>query len=184
MFKSETASAARPQPVSRRHALRLALLPPAALALTACGFRLRGQQSFAFSSLYSGFSENSDLTPVFEQAMRYAAPGVRVISDEYERAQAQVLLDVLDESRYKTVATYNAAGEARELTLHARLRFRLRAADGRELIAASELSQARDMTFSETTALAKEYEEEDLYRYMYEDLIQQLLRRLSALKPL
>ncbi|KAF1020855.1 MAG: LPS-assembly lipoprotein LptE [Paracidovorax wautersii] len=169
---------------TRRTALRLALLPLAAAGLSACGFRLRGQQSFAFTSLFSGFSDTSDLGEQFVQAMAVAAPGVRVITDAAERAQAQVILDVLEDSRAKTVATYNASGEARELTLRSRLRFRLRAPDGDELIGPSTIEQTRDMSYTESAALAKEYEEETLYRDMEADLVQQLLRRLGALKSL
>ncbi|MFT4192210.1 MAG: LPS assembly lipoprotein LptE [Comamonas sp.] len=168
---------------TRRHALRLALLPAAALGLAACGFQLRGKQNFAFTSLYSGFSETSDLGEQFLQAMAISAPGVRVITDPAERAQAQVLLDILQDTRSKSVSTYNSAGEVRELSLTARLRFKVRTPAERELIGATTLSQSRDMSYSESAALAKEYEEESLYRDMDADLVQQLLRRLGAIAP-
>lgn len=174
----------RPGAPGRRAALRLALLPAVAAGLAACGFQLRGQQDFAFSSLFSGFPENSDLGRQFVQAMATAAPGVRVITEAAQRNEAQVLLDILEDSRGKSVATYNAAGEARELSLQARLRFRLRTRDGRELIGPASLGQSRDMTYSESNALAKEYEEASLYRDMDADLVQQLLRRLGAVKAL
>jgi LPS-assembly lipoprotein len=64
------------------------------------------------------------------------------------------------------------------------MRFRVRSPGGRELIPDTELLQQRDISFSETAVLAKESEEALLYRDMQADLVQQLLRRLGALKTL
>ena len=61
-----------------------------------------------------------------------------------------------------------------------RIRFKLRASDGRELIPDTELLQQRDISYNETIALAKEAEEALLFRNMQTDLVQQLLRRLAA----
>ena len=76
----------------------------------------------------------------------------------------------------------NASGQVRELQLRLRIRFKLRASDGRELIPDTELLQQRDISYNETIALAKEAEEALLYRNMQTDLVQQLLRRLAAVK--
>ena len=42
----------------------------------------------------------------------------------------------------------------------------------------------RDISFNETAVLAKETEEILLYRDMQSDLVQQLLRRVAAIKSL
>ena len=165
-----------PGPLTRRSLLRLALLPAAAAGLSACGFQLRGVMTFSFSSLFSGFPDTSDMGEYFLQSMAVSAPSVRILTLPQERAQAQVILDVLEERRAKTVATYNAAGEAREFTLRSTLRFQLRAADGQLLIGPTPLGQSRDMSFTESAALAKEMEEQALFRDMEADLVQQLMR--------
>jgi LPS-assembly lipoprotein len=67
-----------------------------------------------------------------------------------------------------------------------RLRFRFRVLDARsqELLAPTELVLTRDITSSDIEVVAKQQEEELLYRDMQSDLVQQLLRRLAALpKP-
>ena len=51
---------------------------------------------------------------------------------------------------------------------------------GRELIAPSEILLSRDMSYSETIALAKEQEEATLYRAMQTDNDSQGMRRLAA----
>ena len=42
----------------------------------------------------------------------------------------------------------------------------------------------RDMSYSETFALAKEYEETQLLKAMQSDIVAQLMRRLSRVKNL
>ena len=48
----------------------------------------------------------------------------------------------------------------------------------------SELLQEREISFNETAALAKESEEQLLYRDMRADLVQQLIRRLTAVRQI
>jgi len=61
-------------------------------------------------------------------------------------------------------------------------RLRLRDARGRELIEATELLQQRDISFNESAVLAKEAEETLLYNDMRTDLVQQVMRRLAAVR--
>ena len=65
-----------------------------------------------------------------------------------------------------------------------RVRFRMRTPQGRELIAETDIAQQRDISFNESAVLAKEAEEGLLYRDMQSDLVQQLLRRIAAVKDL
>ncbi|HZV67738.1 MAG TPA: LPS assembly lipoprotein LptE, partial [Telluria sp.] len=56
-------------------------------------------------------------------------------------------------------------------------------AKGGELLGRTEISLKRSLSFNETEVLAKESEETLLYRDMQTDLVQQILRRLAAIKP-
>ena len=58
----------------------------------------------------------------------------------------------------------------------------LAAAYASQALPASEIFLYRDLAFDDTQLLAKEQEEILLYRDMLNDLVQQLLRRLSAAK--
>ena len=53
---------------------------------------------------------------------------------------------------------------------------------GQLLLPASDLLQTRDMSYNETAALAKQQEELLLYRAMEDDIVAQVLRRLSSIK--
>jgi LPS-assembly lipoprotein len=52
------------------------------------------------------------------------------------------------------------------------------------LIEETEVAQQRDISFSEAAVLSKEAEETLLYRDMQSDIVQQLLRRMAAVKTL
>ena len=157
--------------------LLLSLAAPAALA--ACGFQLRKAPDFVFDTIFVGGVPTSPLAT--ELRRNIAASGdVKVV----DAARAQVVLDILTDQREKVVVGLNATGQVREFQLRTRLKFRLRTAGGKELIPETELLQQRDISFNETQALAKEGEENLLYRAMQTELVQQLMRRLAAVKTL
>jgi LPS-assembly lipoprotein len=68
--------------------------------------------------------------------------------------------------------------------VRARLNFRLRTPAGKVLIAPTEIALSRDMSYSESVALAKEQEEALLYRAMQTDIVSQVMRRLAAVTSL
>lgn len=162
---------------------RLLLVLPAALVLAGCGFQLRGAPNLAFRSLYVNASESS---PVGNELRRNLASlgDLTLIADPKLLPSADAVLDVLGETREKTVVGINTAGQVREFQLRSRLQFRLRTPQGKELIAPTELLLQRDISFNESAVLAKEAEEGLIYRDMQSDIVQQLIRRLAAVKSL
>ncbi len=159
--------------VSRWFILSLALI------VTSCGFKLRGAQPLPFETIYLGFAPNSSLGAELARNIR-AATSTRVVAD---RAQAQAVLDVLGEAREREVLSVSAQGRAREFQLRLRLQFRLHDGKGREFIAPTQIAVRRDISFNEAQVLAKESEEALLFRDMQTDVVQQLLRRLAAIRP-
>jgi LPS-assembly lipoprotein len=150
-----------------------------ALALAGCGFQLRGATELPFSRIaLEGFAPRS---PLGEELKRTLAQSAVVVSNP---AQAQVVLHALNERRERGVVAQTTAGQVRDLQLRVRLEFRLATPSGRELIPATELLLTRDMSYSETFALAKEYEETQLLKAMQSDIVAQLMRRLSRVKNL
>ena len=109
---------------------------------------------------------------------------VKVLRDAKDINNAEVILDVLQELRERVVVATNSSGQVRELQLRLRVRFRLRTPTGGEPIPNTEIVQQRDISYNETQALAKEAEEALLYRNMQSDIVQQILRRLAAVKQI
>ena len=164
----------------QRRAL-MTLVPAAVLA--GCGFRLRGVPEFAFGSLFIAAPPASSLALELQRTLEGAGGPLKVLRDPAALPTAEAVLDLLSEQHERAVVGLNASGQVRELQLRLRIRFRLRTLDGTALIPDTELLQQRDISYSETIALAKEAEEALLYRNMQTDLVQQLLRRLAAVKP-
>jgi LPS-assembly lipoprotein len=149
--------------------------------LSGCGFALRSSQNFAFETVAvtpeKGAGVASELARYLGERVRSLAPGADGVAPE-------AVIDILREVREKTVVGVNASGQVREFQLSLRVRFRLRTPAGVELIAPTDVLLQRAMSFSETAALAKEAEEVLLYRDMQTDAVQQLVRRLAAVKTL
>ena len=169
-------------PTALRRRTLLALLPAPALLLAGCGFKLRGVQQFSFRSLYIAAPPSSPLARELRRTLQGAGDTVQVLTEPAQQPQAEAILEVLSEQQERTVVGLNASGQVRELQLRLRLRFKLRTPLGEEWIPETELLQQRDISYNETIALAKEAEEALLYRNMQTDLVQQLLRRLAAVK--
>ncbi|RYX95564.1 MAG: hypothetical protein EOO28_10925 [Comamonadaceae bacterium] len=162
--------------MQRRTFLAFASLP----ALAACGFQLRQAPNFAFQTIYIAIGESSPLGNELKRTI--AANGNVRVLEAAQSGQAQVILDVIQELRQKVVVGLNATGQVREFQLRSRFTFRLRTPGGKELIPATEILQQRDISFNESAVLSKETEEALLFRDMQTDIVQQLLRRLAAVK--
>jgi LPS-assembly lipoprotein len=165
-------------PLRLRRLLLSAATGVALLGLNACGFRPRGSADIPFATLFLGVAEGSGLGNELRRNLRSSAK-VQVVSDAQA---AEARLEVLGEAREKEVLSVNRDGRAREYTLRYRVNFRVHDGKGREFIPATEITLKRDITFNEDARLAKESEEALLYRDMQTDMVQQLLRRLSALQ--
>ncbi|MCB2028172.1 MAG: hypothetical protein KDH18_05510, partial [Rhodoferax sp.] len=113
-----------------------------------------------------------------------AIDSLSLITDSAQQKSADAVLDILSEAREKTVVGVNTSGQVTEFQLRSRLQFRLRTPQGKELIPATELLLNRDISFNESAVLAKEAEEGLMYRDMQSDIVQQLIRRLAAVKSL
>ncbi len=163
--------------MKRRPALALTIL--AGLALGACGFKLRGNQNYAFQTLAIMPNPGGALAI---ELRRSVGSAVHVLAADEPLTQAQVVLDLAQEQREKVVVGVNSSGQVREFQLRIRLKFRVHTPQGKELTPDSEIVQQRDISFNESAVLAKEAEEGMLYRDMQTDIVQQLMRRLASVK--
>lgn len=164
----------RPDPTALSRRGLLAALS-AALLSAGCGFQLRGSAEMPFRTLYAGFQPGSETGLEFARMMR--GNSTRLV-DRPQDAQAR--LEVLGESREKEIVGFSSTGRPREHQLRLLFSFRLVDAGEEELIPPTQLVLHRDITTTDTQYVAKEQEEALLYRDMQRDLVQQLLRRLSA----
>lgn len=165
-------------PPDSRTWLRWPLILVVTAILCACGFQLRGSANLPFKSLHMTFAPNSPLG--IELKRNILASGNTQILPTAEGAEA--ILEVLSETQEKVILTTNSSGRASEYMLYYRLTFRVTNAEKKELLPATLITLKRDISYNSSQELSKDAEEVLLYRDMRSDMVQQVLRRLAALK--
>jgi LPS-assembly lipoprotein len=156
----------------------LGVLGAATLSTTAgCGFALRTTTLPFQRVALLGFADRSPMAQVLREAMGATVQWVAAPE------QAEVVLVSLAESRVRTVAAFSATRRVSELRLEVLFRFKAQGSNGQDLLPPAELKLVRDMSYSETQAQGKAFEEQRLYREMESDIAQQVIRRLATLRP-
>jgi LPS-assembly lipoprotein len=159
--------------LSSKRVLTLAL----ALALAGCGFRLRGTAEVPFESLYVP-GATSGIALDLKRNIQ-AGTKARVVDDPQ---QADAVLQFVEESRNKEILSLTGTGRVREFQLRYRVGFRVHDSKGADYVPLSTIQLTRDVTFNDAEILAKEAEEQLLFRDMQSDMVQQIMRRLAAAK--
>lgn len=152
-----------------------------AVMLAGCGFHLRGTLSgnLPYKSMHIALPDTADVRIWLERYIN-ASGGTEIIE---ESKLAEATFQQLGDSRQKTILSVNAQGRVREYRLQLTYRFRVVNAKGQVLVPPNEISLSRDITFDDSNVLAKDLEEGLLWRDMNNDLVNQIMRRLSIVKP-
>ncbi|HZF22977.1 MAG TPA: LPS assembly lipoprotein LptE [Burkholderiales bacterium] len=150
-----------------------------AMTLSACGFQLRGQAAIPFQTVRVEAPGFSAFANDLERAIR-AGSKTRIVES---RDQAEAVVQIVGESQEKHILSLSSGGKVREFELLYRIAYRLTNRAGVDLALPGEIVLRRDMTYDDTVVLAKESEELLLFRDMKTDAVQQMLRRLSLVKP-
>ncbi len=180
--------------MQRRYFLSLLAVPAGAAALASlngCGFELRRGYAMAFRTIQlSGFAANSPLAT--ELARTLEASGVQVTESALQATQAassvmvpasHIELNGLVDTRETLVSAKTAFGQVRTITARSTLRFQVKRSDGSVLLPASDVVLARDLSYNERDALAKQDESAALNRALQTDIVNQVMRRLAAIRP-
>ena len=154
--------------------MRLALAAALSL-LAACGFQLRGAADMPFGTLYLAGATGGIALELKRNIQSGSA--TRVVDDP-KAAEAQLLFS--EETRIKEILALSTAGRVREYRLIYRVGFRVGDGKGGDFVPPSTVTLTRDVTYDDAVALAKETEEQQLYRDMQADMVQQIMRRLAA----
>ena len=152
-----------------------AALAAMAVLLAACGFQLRGEAATGLKSLYvpgGGVAQEIRRT--------LAGSATRVTPTA---AGAEALLTITYENRDKTVNTITGSGRVYEYQLTLVVRYNM-TMPGREdpVIAPTETVARRLITYSEAAPIAKEAEEQLLFKDMQLELADRILRQVAIAK--
>jgi LPS-assembly lipoprotein len=147
----------------------------AVILLASCGFQLRGQARLPFRTIYveAGESVGADL----KRAL--TTNGVQVRDDP---TQAEVVLKILGDARKKHILAISGGGRVREYRLESKVTYQVDRPSGENVLKPAEILITRDYSYDDTIILAKEAEEQLLWRDIQNDTVQQILIRLSHAK--
>jgi len=150
-------------------------LAPLLFLIAACGFQLRGATSLPFQTLYVPGATSGIALDLKRHIQSGSA--TRVVDDP---KAAEALLQFTSETRNKQILSLNTAGRVQEYRLYYRVSFRVADGKGGEYLPDSTVTLQRDITYDDSVALAKETEEELLFREMQSDMVRQILRRIAS----
>jgi LPS-assembly lipoprotein len=145
------------------------------VTLAGCGFRLRGTADVPFQTLYV---PNSDSGIALDLKRNVQAGTQAKVVDDAKQAEAVLVFS--EEFREKNILSLTSQGRVREFQLRYRVGFRVHDGKGGEFIPQTSIALTRDITFNDTDVLAKEAEEQLLFRDMQSDMVQQIMRRLAV----
>jgi len=148
----------------------------AAVFLAGCGFQLRGNADLPFKTIYLPPATQPGVALDLKRNIQ-AGTSTAVVDDP---KTAEAILEVTQESREKTILSLAANGRVREFELLYRVSFRVHDNKGGEFVPANTVLLKRAVTFNDTEILAKEREDQQIYRSMEFDMVRQIMRRLEA----
>lgn len=152
-----------------------------AACLMGCGFQLRGTAGgpLPYRSLHLALPESADLSLWLARYVR--ASGQTTLART--PGEAEAVFQQLSDQRQKNILSVNAQGLVREYRLEARYTFRVVDPRGQELLPPAEITLIRDISYDDSSILAKDQEEAILWRDINRDLANQIMRRLTLVKP-
>ncbi|WP_298395313.1 LPS assembly lipoprotein LptE [uncultured Azonexus sp.] len=164
-----------------RYPLRSLFALLLALLVAGCGFHLRGAggSDLPYRTMYIALPETAEVRIWLERYIR-SSGDTEIVGDA---KQAAAVFQQLGDNRQKTILSVNAQGRVREYRLQLDYTFRLVDGQGRELVAPNKIALTRDISFDDSSVLTKDIEEGILWRDMNNDLVNQIMRRLSLIKP-
>lgn len=148
------------------------------LAMTGCGFHLRGQVELpdSLSSIYiEGGLPSSPLREILRQKL-YSS-NVNVVS---QKADAMAYLIITRDETIRREVSWNNAGQPNEYELNYYLTYKLESSQKEMLVAEQSLKQQSTYPYDSTQILVKEEEERRLKKKMVQAAVNQMLRRIST----
>lgn len=145
------------------------------LSLVACGFHLRGSGSSGALAFSNVRVEGDSIAAKNLRDYLVAYKGMTLI----RQGQAETVIRVQSERYSKDVFSVNNSGRVAEYRLNYQLVF---AADhkGENVLEDGDVALSRNLSWNDNSILSKEAEEATLIRDMQRDVVQLVLRRVSA----
>tara|TARA_R110002049_G_scaffold29552_10_gene100420 strand:- start:889 stop:1383 length:495 start_codon:yes stop_codon:yes gene_type:complete len=150
------------------------------VAIAGCGFQLRGAVPLpdSLKLMYvQGINVQQGLGLELKRGL--IRNGIQVV-DDYEKDSA--ILTVLENKFERRVLSVGNNAKVSEYELYSMLKFKVIDGQGKILVGPEQLEAIRDYQFDQTQVLSSDGEEAILREQLNQQLVDSLLRRLSAVK--
>jgi LPS-assembly lipoprotein len=147
--------------------------------LSGCGFHLRTGAELPAALTKATYLESQDRYSGVAQELRIElrSAGAELTDD---RADASVLIRILNEHFQRRVLSVGSAGRASEYELFQEVTFAVEDPQGEVLLGPQTLRMTRDLVFDDTQLLGKVGEAEVIRRQMQRDLARQIMTRIEV----
>lgn len=146
-------------------------------ALSACGFHLKGATPVPFRSIYTNINLDTEFGARLQRAILSNSPHTRFTS---QRNQADAYLHLISDEQDLRQLSLDADGRVEEYELELRFTFEVLDREGRLILPPTTLRNVRELPYNDRIIQAKESEITHNFNNMRNELIDQILRRLSA----
>jgi LPS-assembly lipoprotein len=147
------------------------------LLVSGCGFHMRGAVNLPYKTLYLSGTMTQELRLYLVRYLKTAV-NTAVVGNPQE---AELIVNI-NETIGKQILSYNSAGQITAYRIVASVNLAVSNAQSDELIEPSNLFLTRDMDFSISTPTAAGELEALLVTDMRQDIVSQIVRRLSTLQ--
>ncbi len=150
------------------------------MVMVGCGFHLRGAADLS-DSLKTMYIEGVSLQRGMGLYLKRGLISNGIVVVEQPKQHAAIL-KIIDNQFDRRVLSVGSNAKISEYELYALIRFSVIDAEGNTLAAPQQVEAQRDYQFDENEVLGREAEEDLLRDELNKELVQSMLRRLSAIK--
>ncbi|SNC62356.1 LPS assembly lipoprotein LptE [Polynucleobacter victoriensis] len=147
--------------------------------LSACGWRVRGKIDLPYTNIFL----SGAMTPEFRDTLEMYLK-VNDINLVKSVKEADLVLEIITEQNAKQVLSYNGSGQITAYRIISRIAFRAFNPDGIELMPEADIYLTRDIDFNQANIQSFDLLVAEFVKTMRVDIVNQLMRRLSAIKKL
>lgn len=165
------------QSALNRLAAPLVLACAGSVLLSGCGFKPRGLADLTFSVVYIQAPSASAFASELRRNLRANRIDIASRIDD-----APVRFDLLLEAPEREITALSTAGRPREYQVRLRLRWQVRDAAGRMLVAPTEMVLRRTITVLDVQGQINPEEEALVLRDMRTDAASQVVRRMAVIR--
>ena len=147
--------------------------------LSACGWRVRGKVDLPYRNLLLSGSMTQEFRDTLEMYL-----GVNDITLVKSAKEAELILEIMTEQSARQVLSYNGAGQITAYRIISRVAFRTFDPNGIEVTPEADIYLTRDVDFDQANVQSFDLLVAEHLKVMRVDIVNQLMRRLAAIKKL